>query len=231
MVVHRRGLAQHHRDNAKDRDARARDCEVSESHLLPRIDGGWTGNPLSTPGRALMVGLARVVLFGLNNAASVGCTPGYEALGAAYLPARSCRSGWSDVLRPRGGAAAEQSRGVVLLQRCGRPPPLSRARARVPAGRRKETELLAASQGAKRPAGRRIGVITSSGGLAELILDTAASASAGAGAAASRALAPHIFQKATSSFRVRATIVVLRTRPPSRLTRSRYHWASAECGR
>jgi acetate---CoA ligase (ADP-forming) len=38
------------------------------------------------------------------------------------------------------------------------------------------TEVLAASQGAKRPAGRRIGVITSSGGLAELILDTAASA-------------------------------------------------------
>jgi acyl-CoA synthetase (NDP forming) len=38
------------------------------------------------------------------------------------------------------------------------------------------TELLAAWQGAKRPAGRRIGVITSSGGLAELILDTAASA-------------------------------------------------------
>lgn len=38
------------------------------------------------------------------------------------------------------------------------------------------TELLAASQGAKRPAGRRIGVITSSGGLAELILDTCASA-------------------------------------------------------
>ena len=38
------------------------------------------------------------------------------------------------------------------------------------------TELLAASQGAKRAAGRRIGVITSSGGLAELILDTAASA-------------------------------------------------------
>jgi acetate---CoA ligase (ADP-forming) len=37
------------------------------------------------------------------------------------------------------------------------------------------TEVLAASQGAKRPAGRRIGVITSSGGLAELILDTAAS--------------------------------------------------------
>ena len=57
-----------------------------------------------------MAGLARVVLFGLNNAASVGCTPGYEALGAAYLPARSCRSGWSDVRRPRGWAAAEQSR-------------------------------------------------------------------------------------------------------------------------
>jgi acyl-CoA synthetase (NDP forming) len=38
------------------------------------------------------------------------------------------------------------------------------------------TELLAAAQGAKRAAGRRIGVITSSGGLAELILDTAASA-------------------------------------------------------
>jgi acetate---CoA ligase (ADP-forming) len=38
------------------------------------------------------------------------------------------------------------------------------------------TEVLAASQGAKRPAGRRIGVITSSGGLAELILDIAASA-------------------------------------------------------
>ena len=38
------------------------------------------------------------------------------------------------------------------------------------------TEVLAASQGAKRPAGRRIGVVTSSGGLAELILDIAASA-------------------------------------------------------
>jgi acyl-CoA synthetase (NDP forming) len=38
------------------------------------------------------------------------------------------------------------------------------------------TEVLAACQGAKRPAGRRIGVITSSGGLAELILDIAASA-------------------------------------------------------
>jgi acetate---CoA ligase (ADP-forming) len=36
------------------------------------------------------------------------------------------------------------------------------------------TEVLAASQGAKRAAGRRIGVITSSGGLAELILDTTA---------------------------------------------------------
>jgi acetate---CoA ligase (ADP-forming) len=38
------------------------------------------------------------------------------------------------------------------------------------------TEVLAASQGTKRPLGRRIGVITSSGGLAELILDIAASA-------------------------------------------------------
>jgi acyl-CoA synthetase (NDP forming) len=38
------------------------------------------------------------------------------------------------------------------------------------------TEVLAAFQGAKRPSGRRIGVITSSGGLAELILDIAASA-------------------------------------------------------
>jgi acyl-CoA synthetase (NDP forming) len=38
------------------------------------------------------------------------------------------------------------------------------------------TELLAAAQGMKRAAGRRIGVVTSSGGLAELILDTAASA-------------------------------------------------------
>src|SRR5262249_7957035 len=38
------------------------------------------------------------------------------------------------------------------------------------------TEVLAACQGAKGPAGRRIGVITSSGGLAELILDAAASA-------------------------------------------------------
>jgi acetate---CoA ligase (ADP-forming) len=36
------------------------------------------------------------------------------------------------------------------------------------------TEVLAACQGAKRPAGRRIGAITSSGGLAELILDIAA---------------------------------------------------------
>jgi acyl-CoA synthetase (NDP forming) len=38
------------------------------------------------------------------------------------------------------------------------------------------TEVLAACQGAKRPVGRRIGVITSSGGLAELILDAAAAA-------------------------------------------------------
>ena len=38
------------------------------------------------------------------------------------------------------------------------------------------TEGLAAFQGARRPAGRRIGVITSSGGLAELILDIATSA-------------------------------------------------------
>jgi acyl-CoA synthetase (NDP forming) len=38
------------------------------------------------------------------------------------------------------------------------------------------TEVLAASQGAKRPAGSRIGVITSSGGLAEVILDTSAPA-------------------------------------------------------
>ncbi len=37
-------------------------------------------------------------------------------------------------------------------------------------------EVLAACQGARRPAGRRIGVITSSGGLAELMLDIAASA-------------------------------------------------------
>jgi len=36
------------------------------------------------------------------------------------------------------------------------------------------TEVLAAAQGAKRPAGRRIGVVTSSGGLVELILDIAA---------------------------------------------------------
>jgi acetate---CoA ligase (ADP-forming) len=38
------------------------------------------------------------------------------------------------------------------------------------------TEVLAACQGACRPAGRRIGVITSSGGLAELMLDVAAAA-------------------------------------------------------
>jgi acyl-CoA synthetase (NDP forming) len=36
------------------------------------------------------------------------------------------------------------------------------------------TELLAACQGARRPQGRRLGVITSSGGLAELMLDIAA---------------------------------------------------------
>src|SRR5579884_3659237 len=35
------------------------------------------------------------------------------------------------------------------------------------------TEVLAACQGVKRPAGRRIGIVTSSGGLAELILDIA----------------------------------------------------------
>lgn len=38
------------------------------------------------------------------------------------------------------------------------------------------TEVIAAACGRKHPAGRRIGVITSSGGLAELILDTAAAA-------------------------------------------------------
>src|SRR5208282_2947441 len=38
------------------------------------------------------------------------------------------------------------------------------------------TEVVAAAQGAKTPAGRRIGVVTSSGGLGELILDIAASA-------------------------------------------------------
>jgi len=38
------------------------------------------------------------------------------------------------------------------------------------------TEVLAACQGERRPAGRRIGVITSSGGLAELMLDIAAAA-------------------------------------------------------
>jgi acetate---CoA ligase (ADP-forming) len=37
-------------------------------------------------------------------------------------------------------------------------------------------EVLAACQGERRPAGRRLGVVTSSGGLAELILDAAASA-------------------------------------------------------
>src|SRR6266404_5412256 len=35
------------------------------------------------------------------------------------------------------------------------------------------TEVLAACQGAKRPTGRRIGIVTSSGGLAEIILDIA----------------------------------------------------------
>jgi acetate---CoA ligase (ADP-forming) len=38
------------------------------------------------------------------------------------------------------------------------------------------TETIAAAQGGKHPAGRRLGVITSSGGLAELILDIAGSA-------------------------------------------------------
>jgi acetate---CoA ligase (ADP-forming) len=38
------------------------------------------------------------------------------------------------------------------------------------------TEVLAAFQGARRPAGRRIGVVLSSGGLAEVMLDTAAAA-------------------------------------------------------
>src|SRR5207244_5011796 len=38
------------------------------------------------------------------------------------------------------------------------------------------TEVLAACQGVRRPAGRRIGVVTSSGGLAELMLDIAAAA-------------------------------------------------------
>ena len=38
------------------------------------------------------------------------------------------------------------------------------------------TEILAAVQGARRPPGRRIGIVTSSGGLAELMLDIAAAA-------------------------------------------------------
>jgi acyl-CoA synthetase (NDP forming) len=38
------------------------------------------------------------------------------------------------------------------------------------------TEVIAAAQSARRPAGRRFGIVTSSGGLAELILDVAASA-------------------------------------------------------
>jgi acyl-CoA synthetase (NDP forming) len=38
------------------------------------------------------------------------------------------------------------------------------------------TEVLAACQGTRRPAGRRLGVITSSGGIAELMLDLAAEA-------------------------------------------------------
>src|SRR3984957_790944 len=38
------------------------------------------------------------------------------------------------------------------------------------------TEVLAAAQGAKRPAGRKLAVITSSGGLAELVLDIAEAA-------------------------------------------------------
>jgi acetate---CoA ligase (ADP-forming) len=38
------------------------------------------------------------------------------------------------------------------------------------------TELLAAYQGSRRPQGRRLGIVTSSGGLAELILDLAAAA-------------------------------------------------------
>jgi acyl-CoA synthetase (NDP forming) len=39
------------------------------------------------------------------------------------------------------------------------------------------TEMLAACQGAKQPAGRRLGIVTSSGGLSELILDIADAAS------------------------------------------------------
>ena len=38
------------------------------------------------------------------------------------------------------------------------------------------------------------------------------------------------FQKATRSFRARATMVVLRIRPPFRCTRSKNHWLSAEPG-
>src|SRR5439155_8749871 len=38
------------------------------------------------------------------------------------------------------------------------------------------TEVLSACQGTRRPVGRRIGVVTSSGGLAELMLDVAAAA-------------------------------------------------------
>jgi acyl-CoA synthetase (NDP forming) len=38
------------------------------------------------------------------------------------------------------------------------------------------TEILAAAQGARHPKGRRIGVVTSSGGIAELMLDAAAAA-------------------------------------------------------
>jgi hypothetical protein len=230
MVVHRRGLAQHHRDNAKDRDARARDCEVSESHLLPRIDGGWTGNPLSTPGRALMAGLARVVLFGLNNAASVGCTPGYEALGAAYLPARSCRSGWSDVLRPRGGAAAEQSRVWFFFSAWASAASLARACACTSrqAKRNRAARRFAGCKAPGRASDRGHYVIRRVGRTDPRY---GRIGERRGGCCREPGLGPSYFQKATSSFRARATIVVLRTRPPSRLTRSRYHWASAECGR
>jgi len=47
------GGAQHHRDSTKDRGC-ARETRgpraAGRGHLLPRIDGGCTGNPLSTPG-------------------------------------------------------------------------------------------------------------------------------------------------------------------------------------
>jgi len=70
-----------------------------------------------------------------------------------------------------GGHGVPRARGTPDLQHDSR---LARGRSAIEVSDLTElTEVLAACQGAKRPTGRRIGIVTSSGGLAEIILDIA----------------------------------------------------------